>query len=118
MYYSQLILSVCVSVCLPDCTNLTAGSLEPLTRCPRLKRLTLTGGVLDTVSMEPLTRCPELEWLSVTAADLPRLREQLPEGLDFEYLNVRGEIPRITHVMPVYANGQRRRQMDEPISLN
>ncbi|XP_043225584.1 uncharacterized protein LOC122383341 [Amphibalanus amphitrite] len=40
-----------------DCTDHTAGSLEPL------------------------TRCPELLCLSVTAADLPRLRGQLPEGL-------------------------------------
>ncbi|KAF0299088.1 hypothetical protein FJT64_003635 [Amphibalanus amphitrite] len=75
-----------------DCTDHTAGSLEFF------------------------TRCRGLQYLSVSAADLPLLRGQLPEGLSF--LNVRGEIPQITHVMPVYANGQRRRQMDEPISLN
>ncbi|KAF0302531.1 hypothetical protein FJT64_025368 [Amphibalanus amphitrite] len=46
-----------------DCTDLTAGSLEPL------------------------TRCRELQDLSVTAADLPLLRGQLPEGL--RRLNVR-----------------------------
>ncbi|XP_043234853.1 uncharacterized protein LOC122388119 [Amphibalanus amphitrite] len=46
-----------------DCTDLTAGSLEPLTRCRGL-------------------RC-----LSVTATDLPLLRGQLPE--DLWYLNVR-----------------------------
>ncbi|KAF0287480.1 hypothetical protein FJT64_014080 [Amphibalanus amphitrite] len=68
-----------------DCPYLTAGSLEPLTRCPGLRWLTLSGGV--PVSLEPLTRCPELRCLSVTAADLPRLRGQLPEGL--ECLNVR-----------------------------
>ncbi|KAF0303779.1 hypothetical protein FJT64_024290 [Amphibalanus amphitrite] len=43
-----------------DCTDLTAGSLEPLTRCPELQYLTLSGGVPDTVSLEPLTRCPKL----------------------------------------------------------
>ncbi|KAF0309712.1 hypothetical protein FJT64_019174 [Amphibalanus amphitrite] len=37
--------------------------------------------------------------LSVSAADLPRLRRQLPEGL--ERLNVRGEVTQITHGMPV-----------------
>ncbi|KAF0288460.1 hypothetical protein FJT64_013176 [Amphibalanus amphitrite] len=47
-----------------DCTDHTAGSLEPLTRCTGLERL------------------------SVSAADLPRLRGQLPEGL--RCLNVRG----------------------------
>ncbi|XP_043225580.1 uncharacterized protein LOC122383334 [Amphibalanus amphitrite] len=71
-----------------DCPDLMAGSLEPLTRCPKLEWLTLSGGVPDAVSLEPLTRCPELRWLSVTPADLPRLRGQLPEGLVF--LNVRG----------------------------
>ncbi|KAF0309936.1 hypothetical protein FJT64_018976 [Amphibalanus amphitrite] len=99
-----------------DCPDLTAGSLEPLTRCPglrwltlsggvpdtvslepltrcrRLSSLTLSGGVPDTVSLEPLTRCTGLERLSVSAVDLPRLRGQLPEGL--ERLNVRG--PEVT----------------------
>ncbi|KAF0299996.1 hypothetical protein FJT64_003371 [Amphibalanus amphitrite] len=75
-----------------DCTDHTAGSLEPLTRCPGLRELTLSGGVPDTVSLEPLTRCPGLQDLSVTAADLPLLRWQLPEGL--ERLNVRG--PEVT----------------------
>ncbi|XP_043225576.1 uncharacterized protein LOC122383330 [Amphibalanus amphitrite] len=51
-----------------DCTDHTAGSLEPLTRCTGLERL------------------------SVSAADLPRLRGQLPEGL--RCLNVRG--PEVT----------------------
>ncbi|XP_043234854.1 uncharacterized protein LOC122388121 [Amphibalanus amphitrite] len=53
-----------------DCTDLTAGSLEPF------------------------TRCPELRCLSVSAADLPRLRGQLPEGL--RLLNVRG--PEVTEL--------------------
>ncbi|XP_043240077.1 uncharacterized protein LOC122390809 [Amphibalanus amphitrite] len=48
-----------------DCTDHTAGSLEPLTRCRGLQDL------------------------SVTAADLPLLRGQLPEGL--RLLNVRGD---------------------------
>ncbi|XP_043241007.1 uncharacterized protein LOC122391282 [Amphibalanus amphitrite] len=92
MYCSPLILSVYVSVCFPDSPDLTAGSLEPLTRCPRLHILTLSGGVPDAVSLEPLTRCPELRWLSVTPADLPRLRGQLPKCL--WRLNVRG--PEVT----------------------
>ncbi|KAF0298594.1 hypothetical protein FJT64_004047 [Amphibalanus amphitrite] len=70
-----------------DCPDLTAGSLEPLTRCPELTSLTLSGGIPDTVSLEPLTRCRGLQDLSVTAADLPLLRGQLPEGL--RRLNVR-----------------------------
>ncbi|KAF0295436.1 hypothetical protein FJT64_006992 [Amphibalanus amphitrite] len=40
----------------PDCPDLTAGSLEPLTRYPGLWVLTLSGGVPDAVSLEPLTR--------------------------------------------------------------
>ncbi|XP_043232772.1 uncharacterized protein LOC122387031 [Amphibalanus amphitrite] len=47
-----------------DSPDLTTGSLEPLTRCPELYDLTLSGGVPDTVSLEPLTRCPKL--LSLT----------------------------------------------------
>ncbi|XP_043241009.1 uncharacterized protein LOC122391284 isoform X1 [Amphibalanus amphitrite] len=47
---------------------------------------------LTASSLEPLTRCRGLERLSVTAADLPRLRGQLPEGL--RCLNVRG--PEVT----------------------
>ena len=70
MYYSQLILSVCVSVCFPDCPDLTTGSLEPLTRCPKLWNLTLSGGVPDTVSLEPLTRCPEL-WNLTLSGGVP-----------------------------------------------
>ena len=66
MYCSPLILSVCVSVCFSDCPDLTTGSLEPLTRCPELWRLTLSGGVPDTVSLEPLTRCPELHSLTLS----------------------------------------------------
>ncbi|KAF0295689.1 hypothetical protein FJT64_006796 [Amphibalanus amphitrite] len=45
---------------------------------------------LTASSREPLTRCPGLKALSVTAADLPRLRGQLPEGL--ERLNVRVQL--------------------------
>ncbi|KAF0293358.1 hypothetical protein FJT64_000936 [Amphibalanus amphitrite] len=49
-----------------DCPDLTAGSLEPLTRCPELERLSLSGGVPDTGSLEPLTRCPKLESLTLS----------------------------------------------------
>ncbi|KAF0309937.1 hypothetical protein FJT64_018976 [Amphibalanus amphitrite] len=49
-----------------DCPDLTAGSLEPLTWCPELYDLTLSGGVPDTVSLEPLTRCPELVYLTLS----------------------------------------------------
>ncbi|KAF0300960.1 hypothetical protein FJT64_026659 [Amphibalanus amphitrite] len=49
-----------------DCSDLTAGSLEPLTRCPELLSLTLSGGVPDTVSLEPLTRCRELWELTLS----------------------------------------------------
>ena len=70
MYYSQLILSVCVSVCFPDCPDLTTGSLEPLTRFPKLERLTLSGGVTDAVSLEPLTRYPGL-WVLTLSGGVP-----------------------------------------------
>ncbi|KAF0291307.1 hypothetical protein FJT64_010547 [Amphibalanus amphitrite] len=49
-----------------DCPDLTAGSLEPLTRCRGLERLTLSGGVHDAVSLEPLTRCPGLRDLTLS----------------------------------------------------
>ncbi|XP_043231564.1 uncharacterized protein LOC122386447 [Amphibalanus amphitrite] len=49
-----------------DCSDLTGGSLEPLTRCPGLRGLTLSGGVPDTVSLEPLTRCPVLRELTLS----------------------------------------------------
>ncbi|XP_043228651.1 uncharacterized protein LOC122384907 [Amphibalanus amphitrite] len=42
-----------------DCPDLTAGSLEPLTRCPGLHWLTLSGGVPDTV-LDSLSGCPGL----------------------------------------------------------
>ncbi|XP_043217684.1 uncharacterized protein LOC122379494 [Amphibalanus amphitrite] len=48
------------------CHDLTTGSLEPLTRCPELESLTLSGGVPDAVSLEPLTRCPELRYLTLS----------------------------------------------------
>ncbi|KAF0297998.1 hypothetical protein FJT64_004638 [Amphibalanus amphitrite] len=53
-----------------DCPDLTAGRLEPLTRCPKLGRLTLSGGVPDTVSLEPLTRCPGL-WVLTLSGGVP-----------------------------------------------
>ncbi|KAF0309169.1 hypothetical protein FJT64_019698 [Amphibalanus amphitrite] len=49
-----------------DCPDLTAGSLEPLTRCPELRDLILSGGVPDTVSLEPLTRYPGLRYLTLS----------------------------------------------------
>ncbi|KAF0295988.1 hypothetical protein FJT64_006592 [Amphibalanus amphitrite] len=49
-----------------DCPDITAGSLEPITRCPELWHLTLSGGVPDTVSLEPLTRCPGLQYLNLS----------------------------------------------------
>ncbi|KAF0314721.1 hypothetical protein FJT64_000080 [Amphibalanus amphitrite] len=49
-----------------DCPDLTTGSLKPLTRCPELQCLALSGGVPDTVSLEPLTRCPGLHWLTLS----------------------------------------------------
>ncbi|KAF0308835.1 hypothetical protein FJT64_002110 [Amphibalanus amphitrite] len=49
-----------------DCPDLTTGNLEPLTRCPGLWWLTLSGGVPDTVSLEPLTRCPKLSCLTLS----------------------------------------------------
>ncbi|KAF0288464.1 hypothetical protein FJT64_013179 [Amphibalanus amphitrite] len=49
-----------------DCTDLTTVSLEPVTRCRELRRLTLSGGVPDTVSLEPLTRCRWLEHLTLS----------------------------------------------------
>ncbi|XP_043240794.1 uncharacterized protein LOC122391179 [Amphibalanus amphitrite] len=53
-----------------DSPDLTTGSLEPLTRCPELRRLTLSGGVPDTVSLEPLTRCREL-WVLTLSGGVP-----------------------------------------------
>ncbi|KAF0306143.1 hypothetical protein FJT64_022282 [Amphibalanus amphitrite] len=55
-----------IGLIVPDCPDLTAGSLEPLTRCPKLRGLTLSGGVPDTGSLEPLTRCPGLERLTLS----------------------------------------------------
>ncbi|XP_043234861.1 uncharacterized protein LOC122388127 isoform X2 [Amphibalanus amphitrite] len=51
-----------------DCPDLTTGSLEPLTRYPDLGRLTLSGGVPDTVSLEPLTRCTKLLSLTLSGS--------------------------------------------------
>ena len=65
----------------------------------------LPAGVGDSELTELRSSRETVERLSVAAADLPLLRGQLPEGLT--RLNVRGEIPQIIHVMPVYANGQR-----------
>ena len=59
----------------------------------------LPAGVGDSELTELRSSRETVERLSVSAADLPRLRGQLPEGL--ERLNVRGEIPRIMHAMPV-----------------
>ena len=59
----------------------------------------LPAGVGDSELTELRSSRETVERLSVSAADLPRLREQLPEGL--RRLNVRGELPRIMHVMPI-----------------
>ncbi|KAF0299619.1 hypothetical protein FJT64_027703 [Amphibalanus amphitrite] len=53
-----------------DCPDLTTGSLEPLTRFPKLERLTLSGGVTDAVSLEPLTRYPGL-WVLTLSGGVP-----------------------------------------------
>ncbi|XP_043217273.1 uncharacterized protein LOC122379282 isoform X2 [Amphibalanus amphitrite] len=47
-----------------DCPDLTAGSLEPLTRCPGLWWLTLSGGVHDAV-LDSLSGCPGLKVLTL-----------------------------------------------------
>ncbi|KAF0287678.1 hypothetical protein FJT64_013913 [Amphibalanus amphitrite] len=47
-----------------DCPDLTAGSLEPLARCPVLRELTLSGGVPDAV-LDSLSGCPRLEYLTL-----------------------------------------------------
>ena len=59
----------------------------------------LPAGVGDSELTELRSSRETVKRLSVSAADLPRLRGQLPEGL--KRLNVRGELPRIMHVMPV-----------------
>ncbi|XP_043240799.1 uncharacterized protein LOC122391187 [Amphibalanus amphitrite] len=59
----------------------------------------LPAGVSDSELTELRSSRETVKRLSVSAADLPRLRGQLPEGL--QRLNIRGEIPRIIHVMPV-----------------
>ncbi|XP_043225579.1 uncharacterized protein LOC122383333, partial [Amphibalanus amphitrite] len=95
MYSCRLILSVSVSVCFPDCPDLTAGSLEPLTRCPiKLHTLTLSGGVPDTVSLEPLTRCPGLERLTLSGGvpDTVSL-EPLTRCPGLQYLTLSGGVP-------------------------
>ncbi|KAF0294914.1 hypothetical protein FJT64_007444 [Amphibalanus amphitrite] len=47
-----------------DCPDLTAGSLEPLTRCPELESLTLPGGVPDAV-LDSLSGWPGLKFLKL-----------------------------------------------------
>ncbi|KAF0300060.1 hypothetical protein FJT64_027344 [Amphibalanus amphitrite] len=71
-----------------DCSDLTAGTLEPLTRCPRLKRLTLSGGVPDTGSLEPLTRCPELRWLTLSGGVPDAVLDSLSSCPGLEYLTL------------------------------
>ncbi|KAF0314139.1 hypothetical protein FJT64_015396 [Amphibalanus amphitrite] len=71
-----------------DCSDLTAGSLEPLTRCRQLWYLTLSGGVPDTVSLEPLTRCPELQYLTLSGG--------VPDTVSLEPLTRCPELYRLT----------------------
>ncbi|XP_043232776.1 uncharacterized protein LOC122387040 [Amphibalanus amphitrite] len=77
-----------------DCHDLTAGSLEPLTRCRELRFLTLSGGVPDTVSLEPLTRCPELWHLTLSGGvpDTVSL-EPLTRCPKLESLTLSGGVP-------------------------
>ena len=75
----------------------------------------LPAGVGDSELSELRSSRETVERLSVTAADLPRLRGQLPEGLIL--LNVRGDTSDHT-CNAGNANKQGRRQMDELISLN
>ncbi|KAF0306144.1 hypothetical protein FJT64_022282 [Amphibalanus amphitrite] len=85
-----------------DCTDLTAGSLEPLTRCPELHSLTLSGGVPDTVSLEPLTRCPELFSLTLSGGvpDTVSL-EPLTRCPKLQYLTLSGGVPDTVSLEPL-----------------
>ncbi|XP_043232774.1 uncharacterized protein LOC122387033 [Amphibalanus amphitrite] len=77
-----------------DCPDLTAGSLEPLTRCPKLGDLTLSGGITDAVSLEPLTRCPELRILTLSGGvpDTVSL-EPLTRYPELGWLTLSGGVP-------------------------
>ncbi|KAF0288463.1 hypothetical protein FJT64_013178 [Amphibalanus amphitrite] len=75
-----------------DCPDLTAGSLEPLTRCPVLYSLTLPGGVPDAGSLEPLTRlvksCQELGTLCLhCTTDTGRAVLTALKEADLQYSN-------------------------------
>ncbi|KAF0310933.1 hypothetical protein FJT64_001865 [Amphibalanus amphitrite] len=85
-----------------DCPDLTAGSLETLTRCPELWVITLSGGVPDTVSLEPLTRCPKLERLTLSGGvpDAVSL-EPLTRCPELRYLTLSGGITNTVSLEPL-----------------
>ncbi|XP_043240793.1 LRR receptor-like serine/threonine-protein kinase HSL2 [Amphibalanus amphitrite] len=85
-----------------DCSDLTTGNLEPLTRCPKLQYLNLSGGVPDAVSLEPLTRCRELRYLTLSGGvpDTVSL-EPLTRCPELRYLTLSGGVPDTVSLKPL-----------------